>query len=113
MCSSDLIDATDTRLLNSPLGLAGNLCVGSLFFATGEAITRARREHLLEVIRATVARDALAATTGATAPNSRVIVVRTLAPVVEPAVDLLRRVWVALRHAAWDMPAQVPRIWSM
>ncbi len=108
-----LIEAADTRLLNSPLGLAGNLCVGSLFFATGEAITRARREHLLEVIRATVAGDALAATTGATAPNSRVIVVRTLAPMVEPAGALLRRVWLALRHAAWDMPAQVPRIWSM
>jgi urease accessory protein len=108
-----LIDAADTRLLHSPLGLAGNLCMGSLFFATGEAITPERREHLLEVIRATVAGDALVATTGATAPNPRVIVVRTLAPMVEPAVGLLRRVWVALRHAAWDMPAQVPRIWSM
>jgi urease accessory protein len=108
-----LIDAADTRLLNSPLGLAGNLCMGSLFFACGEAISRERREHLLEVIRSVVADDALAATTGATAPNSHVIVVRTLAPMVEPTIDLLRRVWVALRHAAWDMPAQVPRIWSM
>jgi urease accessory protein len=108
-----LIDAADARLLNSPLGLAGNLCMGSLFFATGDAISRERREHLLEVIRATVAGDALAATTGATAPNSRVIVVRTLAPMVEPTLAVLRRVWVALRHAAWDMPAQVPRIWSM
>jgi urease accessory protein len=108
-----LIDAADTRLLNSPLGLAGNLCMGSLFFATGEAISRERREHLLEVVRAVIAEDALLPTTGATAPNSRVIVVRTLAPMVEPTVALLRRVWVALRHAAWDMPAQVPRIWSM
>jgi urease accessory protein len=108
-----LIDAADARLLNSPLALAGNLCMGSLFFATGEAITRERREHLLEVVRSVIADDAQAATTGATAPNSRVIVVRTLAPMVEPTVALLRRVWVALRHAAWDMPAQVPRIWSM
>jgi urease accessory protein len=108
-----LIDAADARLLNSPLGLAGNLCMGSLFFATGEAISRERRERLLEVIRSVIAEDAQAATTGATAPNSRVIVVRTLAPMVEPTVALLRRVWVALRHAAWDMPAQVPRIWSM
>ncbi len=108
-----LIDSADARLMNSPLGLAGNLCMGSLFFATGEAIARERREHLLEVIRATVAGDALASTTGATAPNPRVIVVRTLAPMTEPAVALLRRVWVALRHAAWHMPAQVPRIWAM
>jgi urease accessory protein len=107
------IDAADARLLNSPLGLAGNQCMGSLFFATGEAISRERREHLLEIIRSVIADDALAATTGATAPNSRVMVVRTLAPMVEPTVALLRRVWVALRHAAWDMPAQVPRIWSM
>jgi urease accessory protein len=107
------IDAADTRLLHSPLGLAGNLCMGSLFFATGEAISRERREHLLEVIRSVIAEDALAPTTGATAPNSRVIVVRTLAPMVEPTVELLQRVWVALRHAAWDMPAQVPRIWAM
>ncbi|MGA8516044.1 MAG: urease accessory protein UreD [Burkholderiaceae bacterium] len=108
-----LIDAADTRLLHSPLGLAGNLCMGSLFFATGDAITRERRERLLEIIRAVVADDALASTTGATAPNNRVVVVRSLAPMVEPMVALLRRVWVALRHAAWDMPAEVPRIWAM
>jgi urease accessory protein len=108
-----LIDAADTRLLNSRLGLAGQLCIGSLFFASGDAISREQREHLLEIVRAVVASDPLAATTGATAPNPRVIVVRTLAPMTEPAIALLRRVWVALRHAAWDMPAQAPRIWSM
>jgi urease accessory protein len=108
-----LIDAADTRLLNSPLGLAGQLCMGSLFFASGAAISREQREHLLEIIRTVVASDPLATTTGATAPNPRVIVVRTLAPMTEPALALLRRVWVALRHAAWDMPAQVPRIWAM
>lgn len=108
-----LIDAADTRLLHSPLGLAGHLCMGTFFFATGEAIHRERRERLLDAARASVAGHALAATTGATAPNPRVVVVRTLAPMVEPAVDLLRRVWLALRQTAWDMPAQVPRIWSM
>ncbi len=108
-----LIDAADTRLLRSPLGLAGNLCMGTLFFATGEAIKRERRELLLKVIRAVIADDPLARTTGATAPNPRVIVVRTLAPMTEPTFALLRRVWVVLRHAAWQVDATAPRIWSM
>ena len=46
------IDASDTRLLQSPLGLAGQRCVGTFWFATGTALTRERREHLLEVVRA-------------------------------------------------------------
>jgi urease accessory protein len=108
-----LIDAADTRLLTSPLGLAGNLCMGTLFFATGEAITRERREHLLEVMRSSIAGHSLATTTGATAPNPRVIAVRTLAPMVEPAMDLMRRVWLATRQAAWGMGKVAPRIWSM
>jgi urease accessory protein len=108
-----LIDAADTRLLRSPLGLAGNLCMGTLFFATGEPISRERRELLLDAARAAVAGHALAASTGATAPNPRVVVVRTLAPMVEPAVDVLRRVWAALRQTAWQMDASAPRIWSM
>ncbi len=108
-----VIDAGDTRLLNSPLGLAGNRCMGSLFFAAGEAIPRERREHLLEVIRAGIAGHRLAATTGATAPNPQVIVVRTLAPMVEPVNDLLRKIWLQLRQATWQMGDTPPRIWSM
>ena len=108
-----VIDATDTRLLHSPLGLAGNLCMGTLFFATGEAISRERREQLLAGLRASFEGHALAATTGATAPNPRAIVVRTLAPRTEPAMHLLRLAWAALRQNAWQMDGAAPRIWSM
>ncbi len=108
-----LIDAADTLLLRSPLGLAGNLCMGTLFFATGSAIPRHRREPLLDALRAIVASDPLAASSGVTAPNSRVIVVRTLAPMTEPAMQLLRKAWIAMRQQAWDMHGVMPRIWAM
>jgi urease accessory protein len=108
-----VIDAADQRLLHSPLGLAGNLCMGTLFFATGEAIPRERRELLLAALRASFDGHELAATTGATAPNPRTIVVRTLAPRTEPAMHLLRGAWAALRQSAWNMGGTLPRIWSM
>jgi urease accessory protein len=107
------IHAADTRLLRSPLGLAGNLCMGTLFFAAGDALDRQRRDHLLEVIRAVLSTHALASTAGATSPHPRVIAVRLLAPMTEPAMDLLQQVWLALRQAAWHMPGTAPRIWSM
>ncbi len=108
-----VVDATDTRLLHSPLGLAGNLCMGTLFFATGEAIARDRREQLLAALRASLEGHELAATTGATAPNPRVIAVRTLAPRTEPAMHLLRLAWATLRQSAWQLGSAPPRIWSM
>ena len=107
------IDASDTRLMDSPLGLADMRCMGTLFFASGEVITRERREALLEVVRAVLGASALAATAGATAPNPRMVVVRTLSPVVEPAMDTLRACWAALRAVAWGMGNTPPRIWSM
>jgi urease accessory protein len=107
------IDATDTRLLQSPLGLAGHLCMGTLFFSAGDAIERNRRDILLEKVRAILSAHPLASTAGATSPHPRVIAVRLLAPMTEPAMELLQQLWLALRHAAWNMPNTVPRIWSM
>ena len=40
------------------------------------------------------------------------IVVRALAARVEPAMDLLRRIWRAWRPLAWDLAATAPRVWS-
>ncbi len=108
-----VINAADKRLLHSPLGLAGHLCMGTLFFATGEAIARARREEILAALRASIEGHELAATTGPTAPNPRTIVVRTLSPRTEAAMDVLRRAWAALRQTAWQMDGTPPRIWSM
>ncbi|HZF84663.1 MAG TPA: urease accessory protein UreD [Burkholderiaceae bacterium] len=106
------IDADDTRLLHSPLGLAGHQCLASLFHVVGEPMPRARRERLLEIARAATDGHALAESAGATAPNAQVVVVRVLAPLVEPAVQLLRTVWTGWRRELWGLSATPPRIWS-
>ncbi len=107
------IDAADERLLRSPLGLAGQRCLASIFFIAGEPIAKARRDAALDAARALVERDALAGSAGATSPQPEVIVLRVLAPVVEPAMQLLRQVWSAWRKELWGLPSVLPRIWSM
>ena len=106
------IDAGDARLLESPLGLAGRRCLASLFHVAGEPLPRARRERLLEIARAALDGHELADSAGATAPNAQVVVLRVLAPLVEPAVQLLRSVWAGWRRELWGLAATPPRIWS-
>jgi urease accessory protein len=107
------IDASDQRLLRSSLGLADHRCMGTLFFATGQAMPRKRRELLLDAVRSAIEGHALAPTSGATAPHPRVIALRTLGPLTEPVTDLLRKAWAALRRTAWQLDGSEPRIWSM
>ena len=107
------IDATDQRLMNSPLGLAGQRCCAMLYLACGSDLPRARREAALELARTAMQDHGLLKTAGATAPNPRVVVVRVLAPVVEPALQLLRAVRDAWRGGLWQQDATQPRIWAM
>ena len=107
------IDATDRRLLQSPIGLAGHRCIASLFFVSGTRIPRARREALLEIARGLADVHPLVASAGATGPHAEVVVLRVLAPVVEPAMQLLRQVWQAWRTELWQMRPGAPRIWAM
>ena len=107
------INASDTLLLNSPLGLAGHRCMASLFFVAGSKLERHRRQDALDVARQVIETHALCASAGATSPNAQVVVVRVLAPLVEPAMLLLRQVWQAWRAHFWQQPAATPRIWSM
>jgi urease accessory protein len=107
------IDATDTRLMHSPVGMANHQCLASLFFIAGQPLARPRRDALLEAARTVLASHALASSAGATSPNPQVVLVRVLAPVVEPAMQLLRelrRVW---RSQLWNTAGADPRIWSM
>ena len=106
------IDATDTLLLSSPLGLAGHKCLASIFFCTGTPLARARTQAALACARDILQAHPLADTAGATSPNGQVLVVRVLAPVVEPAMDLLRTLWAAWRQELWGLPGQMPRIWA-
>jgi urease accessory protein len=107
------LDASDTRLLNSPAGLAGQRCLATLFFVTGSALPKERRQDALDCARDAIQQHALAATAGATSPNARVVVVRAIAPVVEPVMDLLRALRRNLRQQLWGEMASDPRIWSM
>ena len=104
--------ADDTRLLHSPAGLAGQACMGTLFFMAGTALTRARKEQALELARSLISPHATATMAGATSPHPRVLVVRVLAPVVEPVMDLLRQIRNAWRSQLWSLKSENPRIWS-
>jgi urease accessory protein len=106
------IAASDDRLLDSPLGWAGQRVLATMWFASGDSLDPARSDALLDAARAAAAAHALAATTGATSPQQGVIVVRALAARVEPAMDLLQRIWRAWRPLAWGVAATAPRVWS-
>lgn len=106
------VEATDHRLLDSPLGLAGRRVMATLCFAAGSGVAAARREALLESARAIAAADPwLAGQTGVTAPNDSVVVLRALADRVEPAMQMLGRVRACWRSTAWSLEATTPRVW--
>lgn len=106
------IEAGDAPLLDGALGLAGRRCLASLFHVSGTPIPRERREALLEIARTRIDSHALGETAGATSPQPSVIVVRVLAPVVEPAMQLLRGIWTDWRRELWRLDGAPPRIWS-
>ena len=106
------IKALDALLMNSPLGLAGHRCMGTLFFIAGSKLERKRRQEALDKAREVIAAHPLCATAGATSPDGQVVVVRVLAPVVEPAMALLKQIWLAWRSHFWQQTASSPRIWS-
>ena len=106
------IQARNDLLLNSPVGLAGYRCFATLFFMSGSRLDRQRRQDALDVARSVIQKHSLCATAGATSPDGRVVLVRVLAPVVEPAMTLLRAVWLTWRHHFWQLDTTSPRIWS-
>jgi urease accessory protein len=107
------IAASDTGLLNSPVGLDGFRCMATLFFVSGTPLSRERRQLALDSVRADIVRHALVPTVGATSPHAQVVVVRVLAPVVEPVTDLLRTLRNTWRTRLWAKTPSSPRIWSM
>lgn len=98
-------------LLKSPLGWAGQTVLATLWFAAGTPLASARRDALLDAARNCVLGTPLASNAGVTAPQSRVLVLRVLAPQVEPAMRLLAAVRATWRAEAWGLKAEPPRIW--
>ena len=107
-----LIRATDKLLMHSPLGMGGHACIATLYFVAGSKLDRRRRQQALDIARAVADAHSLRATAGTTSPDAQVVVLRVLAPVVEPAMALLKQVWLAWRHELWQQASSTPRIWS-
>jgi urease accessory protein len=105
------IAADDLRLLESPLGLADQRALGTIWFASHAPWTAAQGDALLDSARALAETSELAAMSGATAVDPRLVLLRVLAPRIEPLFGLLSRVRAAWRRLAWQMPAATPRVW--
>ena len=108
-----LIDASDHRLLHSPLGLNGHTCQSTLVFAQGDAMDDALREQVVALARQLCEAHPLRLQSGVSSPDERVVVVRVLSAQVESAMALLRSIWLQWRLHCWQLPAVMPRIWSM
>ena len=106
-----VVAASDTRLLDSPLGWAGHRVLATLWFATGSILIDRRRDELLDAARGLIEGHALRPTAGVSSPHDGVIVLRVLAPRVEPAMNLLTAVWAQWRRAAWQLAICTPRVW--
>lgn len=107
------LSADDTRLMDSPLGLAGQRCMATLVFATGSAIADERIERALACARELLEASELRLSAGATSPHPQIILLRVLSPVTEPAMQLLRKVWAAWRQEMWALPGTYPRLWHV
>lgn len=126
------IDASDQRLLQSPLGLAGRPVIATAWVAWGEPLAgdvqTADSSKLLEAVRGVLdTRSSSVVDAGgsneavwdrgeslvaaATHVQPRVIVLRALAFRVEPVWALLREVRKAWRSVLWRSPAVDPRVW--
>lgn len=106
------IKAEDRLLMDSPLGMAGHRCVATLFFVAGSKLDKHRRHSALDIAKGIIEAHPLRTTSGATSPDGQVVLVRVLAPVVEPAMALLREIWLAWRSQLWGLSSSSPRIWS-
>jgi urease accessory protein len=107
------LNAEDTRLMNSPLGLAGQRCMATLVLASGSAMADERIERALGSARELLEASELRLRAGATSPHKQVIVLRVLSPVTEPAMQLLRQVWAAWRQEMWGLQGTYPRLWHV
>ena len=129
-----VIDASDHRLLDSPLGWAGRRALGTMWLAWGTAPAEAALQQAVDTAREAIAAldsaavvkahttthatahtttptPADAAISGVSAVHPQVVVLRVLAPRVEPIMRTLMAVRRAWRSALWGAPAQDLRLW--
>ena len=89
------------------------MLMASMVLACGTPLTRTQREHLLDATRAVLDAHPQGSWCGITAPNDHMLVLRGLAPVVEPLMQLWQQVRVCWRKEHWGLEGSMPRIWNM
>jgi urease accessory protein len=107
------IDGADALLRRSPLGLGGHGVLGTLWLADGGPIARVQREALLDAARAVLDDHPLGPSAGVSALDEGLLVLRVLARQVEPAMQLLHRVWATWRPLHWGLAPCPPRLWRL
>lgn len=107
------VAASDHTLLHSPLGWDGQSVLATLWFAAGSAQPLGRLQTLLDEARLHIHASSLAARAGSTRLAEQGVVLRILAPQVEPAMLLVQQVWAAWRQTAWGLKACAPRVWRL
>jgi urease accessory protein len=105
------IAAADTALLDSPVGLDGERALATLWFASHAPWPAPQREALLDAAREVVQRHGLDVRAGATSPDERLVLLRALAPRIEPLFALCIDVRAAWRRLGWALEAHAPRVW--
>jgi urease accessory protein len=108
-----IIKASDHRLLDSPLALAGQRCMATLLFASGLPLNNARANQALEAVRAILESSPQRERAAATMPTPQTLVLRSLTPMVEPAMELMRQAWAVWRETLWGLPGTPPRLWRL
>jgi urease accessory protein len=101
------IDASDARLLQSPLGLGGHDVIATLWCAGGSSFTSAQSDALLDA-----ARDGAGALEGSTAPTPGLVLWRALGDAVEPLWQRAISVRARWRQACWGLADAPPRVWT-
>jgi urease accessory protein len=102
-----VIDASDARLLQSPLGLGGHRVMATLWCASGSAWPAAQRDALLDA-----AREGADAVEGSTAPTPSLVLWRALGDAVEPLWARAVAVRGRWRERCWGLAPEPPRVWS-
>lgn len=110
------IHASDQRLMQGALGLAGHRALATMVFASAEALTATRQNQLLEAARETLAATAAHhqhVPLAVTCPNRHLLVMRGLAAQIEPLMHACQAVWATWRAEGWGMRQHAPRIWQV
>jgi urease accessory protein len=102
----------DQPLMQSRIGLGGRRALGALWLAFGTPPVGAESDRLIEAVRQALPGQTTAEL-AATWVQPQLLLVRGLAPAVEPLMQALQQVWASLREHAWQTGSEAPRIWSV